>query len=132
MRPERAAIVLRRGSPSARGQRMIVTLRGGSGRRIGAPAARLPPVGQRGGRSRMEMASGNEQSAAVGPLAPRPPAEWFTANRVKGHTRLRLEGWGDEPEFAQAAAGFKALGARVFTRHVKSGDEAPWPPAVWK
>jgi hypothetical protein len=80
----------------------------------------------------VETASTTEQSAAASPLVPRPLPEWYTANRVKGHTRLRLAGWGDEPEFAQAAAGFKALGARVFTRHVHSGDEAPWPPAVWK
>jgi hypothetical protein len=51
---------------------------------------------------------------------------------VKGNTRLTLARWGEADEFAHAAAGFKALGAGVFTRHVKSGDEDPWPRPRWK
>jgi hypothetical protein len=54
---------------------------------------------------------------------------WFTANRVHGHTRLTLSRWHDTPEFNRAAAGFEALGARCFTRHVKTGDDDPWWPA---
>ena len=53
---------------------------------------------------------------AVGALPP-----WFTKNRVHGHTRLILRLWHDTDGFALAAAGFKALGAHVFTRHVKTG-----------
>src|SRR5262245_24514726 len=57
---------------------------------------------------------------------------WFDANRVQGHTRLTLgmppEFWYRTPEFDHAAAGFKRLGAAVFTRHVKSADEDPWWP----
>jgi hypothetical protein len=64
-------------------------------------------------------------------VRPRSLPEWFLSKRVKGHTRLTLARWGDEDEFAHAAAGFKALGAGVFTRHVKTGDEGPWPRAVW-
>jgi hypothetical protein len=63
--------------------------------------------------------------------APRTLPTWFKANRVKGTTRLRLAQWGGRPEFTQAAAGFQALGASVFTRHVKSGDEDPWRRDVW-
>jgi hypothetical protein len=55
---------------------------------------------------------------------------WFTTNRVHGHTRLRLGPWHDQAEFTEAGAGFKALGAAVFTRHVKSGDEDPWWPTA--
>ena len=58
--------------------------------------------------------------------------EWYLANRVKGNTRLRFRGWHDKPEFAEAAKGFKALGAGVLTRHVKSGDEGPWRPEDWQ
>jgi hypothetical protein len=58
--------------------------------------------------------------------------DWFLANRVKGNTRLGFRRWHDEREFAEAAKGFKALGAGAFTRHVKSRDEDPWPSAVWQ
>lgn len=54
--------------------------------------------------------------------------EWFEANRVQGHTRLHIHPWLKEEEFAEAAAGFRALGAGAFGRHVKSGDEDPWWP----
>jgi hypothetical protein len=56
---------------------------------------------------------------------------WFEANRVQGHTRLTLnDRWYGTPEFTGAAAGFKALGADVFTRHVKTADEDPWWPTA--
>jgi len=61
-----------------------------------------------------------------------PLPAWFRLNRVKGTTRLTFSVWGDEPEFKQAAAGFEALGAGAFTRHVKTGQEDPWPPSVWQ
>jgi len=65
-------------------------------------------------------------------MNPRSLPAWYTANRVKGNTRLSFRRWHDTPEFAQAAAGFKALGAGAFTRHVKTGDEDPWPGTVWQ
>jgi hypothetical protein len=58
--------------------------------------------------------------------------DWFLANRVKGNTRLGFRRWHDDREFAEAAKGFRALGAGAFTRHVKSRDEDPWPSAVWQ
>ena len=74
------------------------------------------------------------ENAAVRIKQETPPMlpDWFRANRVMGHTRLPFRVWGDEQEFAHAAGGFNALGAGVFTRHVKSGDEDPWPRAVWR
>jgi hypothetical protein len=57
---------------------------------------------------------------------------WFRGSRVKGHTRLALSRWQGTAEFAEAGAGFEALGARVFTRHFKTGDEDPWPEDVWQ
>jgi hypothetical protein len=65
-------------------------------------------------------------------MASRSLPAWFLANRVKGHTRLSFSAWHGTPEFAQAAAGFKALGAGAFTRHVKTRDEDPWPGTVWQ
>ena len=65
-------------------------------------------------------------------LAPDPrsglPA-WFDGTRVFCTTRLSRRVWYGRPEFTQAAAGFEALGAAVFTRHVKTGAEDPWPRA---
>ncbi len=55
--------------------------------------------------------------------------EWFLANRVQGHTRLAIT-WMNKPEFKDAAAGFKGLGANAFTRHVKTADEDPWWPSA--
>ena len=52
-------------------------------------------------------------------------------NRVKGTTRLGIGRWEDTPEFAEAAAAFRALGASAFTRHFKSRDEDPWPKQTW-
>ena len=70
------------------------------------------------------------RKAKVDPVEPRLTGSlpsWFTTNRVHGHTRLILSQWPhDSPHFARAAAGFKALGAHVFTRHAKTGDEDPW------
>jgi hypothetical protein len=57
---------------------------------------------------------------------------WFRLNRVKGNTRLSLRDWGGTEEFEKAAEGFKALGARAFTRHFKSRREDPWPHEVWE
>jgi hypothetical protein len=55
--------------------------------------------------------------------------DWFTTNRVHGHTRLILKSWGGKPGVDGAAARFNALGAHAFTRHAKSGKEdPPWPP----
>jgi hypothetical protein len=66
----------------------------------------------------------------VRPPGSRSLPDWFVANRVQGHTRLPLGPWHATPEFEQAAFGFKALGARAFARHVKSGDEDPWWPTA--
>jgi hypothetical protein len=65
-------------------------------------------------------------------MTSRPLPTWFTANRVKGHTRLSYTAWHGTQEFAHAAAGFRALGARLFTRHVKTRDEDPWPGNTWQ
>lgn len=59
---------------------------------------------------------------------------WFSENRIHGHTRLseydpRLgleRSWHKTTESKNSARIFKSLGARVFTRHVKTGDEDPW------
>ncbi len=67
-----------------------------------------------------------------GSMTPRTLPDWFKANRVKGHTRLSFSGWYGTDEFAHAAAGFKALGAGAFTRHVKTSEEDPWPREVWQ
>jgi hypothetical protein len=70
--------------------------------------------------------------ATVLPAPSRPPLPgWFVGNRVHGQTRLPFGArWDGEDEFTQAAAGFKVLGARVFTRHVKTGwEDPPWPTA---
>jgi hypothetical protein len=54
---------------------------------------------------------------------------WFDGNRVFGTTRLSRRVWSGTQEFTRAASGFKTLGAAVFTRHVKTGAEDPWPRA---
>jgi hypothetical protein len=51
---------------------------------------------------------------------------------VTGWTRLAFSQWEGEQQFTQAAAGFQALGAGAFTRHVKTRDEDPWPASVWQ
>jgi len=73
--------------------------------------------------------SGDETATRVRP-APRSLPAWFEASRVQGHTQLGIRLWLDKPEFARAAAGFKALGAGAFARHVKSRDEDPWWPTA--
>lgn len=55
--------------------------------------------------------------------------DWFEGNRVQAHTRLSLN-WHKTPEFINAAEGFKAMGAKVFTRHAKTGSEDPWWPTL--
>jgi hypothetical protein len=90
---------------------------------------------QQGGGRAMEDAIAPAESDALVAVAPalgrsRLP-RWFDVNRVQGHTRLRLRDSYDKPEFTHAAAGFKAVGAGAFTRHVKSADEdPPWPTAL--
>lgn len=60
--------------------------------------------------------------------------EWFEENRVQGHTRLPIQHlrWGlDRPAFQNAAAIFREkLGARVYTRHVKTCSQSPWWPTA--
>jgi hypothetical protein len=73
---------------------------------------------------------GDETATRGRPRTMRSLPAWFEANRVQGHTRLGIRQWLDKPEFAQAAAGFRALGADAFARHVKSGDEDPWWPTA--
>ena len=54
---------------------------------------------------------------------------WFDRHRVQGHTRLPIvhSQYGLETKaFTCASKGFKRLGAKVFTRHVKSGTHRPW------
>src|SRR5262245_29279650 len=69
--------------------------------------------------------------------SPRSPAasrrslpDWYDGSRVQGHTRLSIGRWLDEPEWTNAAAGFRGLGARAFARHVKSRREEPWWPTA--
>lgn len=55
--------------------------------------------------------------------------EWFDSHRGQLHTRL---GFGNK-EFFEKRVGeaFRSVGARIYTRHVKSGDESPmWPTRV--
>lgn len=54
--------------------------------------------------------------------------EWFVAHRVQGHTRLTYN-QRKLPQFQDAAKRFRAMGARVFTRHVKSKGEGAWWPS---
>jgi hypothetical protein len=76
-------------------------------------------------------------STEAEPAVSRLPS-WFDGNRVQGHTRLALgkyepprpRFWYGTEQFKHAGAGFKALGARAFTRHVKSRDEDPWWPTA--
>ena len=54
---------------------------------------------------------------------------WFLGNRVHAHTRLTLK-FMDLPVFFHAGSEFKKMGARVFVRHIKSGDEGAWWPSA--
>ena len=73
---------------------------------------------------------GSPSTMDFGPATAGSLPAWFERNRVQGHTLLHIRPWLDKPEFAQAAVGFKALGAGAFARHVKSGDEDPWWPTA--
>lgn len=50
---------------------------------------------------------------------------WFLKNRVQAHTRLTLN-FIDSPIFFNVAKEFKKMGASVYTRHIKTGDEGAW------
>ncbi|UCD28178.1 MAG: hypothetical protein JSV03_13960 [Planctomycetota bacterium] len=54
---------------------------------------------------------------------------WFDGNRVQAHTRLLLHLWGEKPIFYTAAEEFQKMGANVFTRFVKGGQDACWWPS---
>jgi hypothetical protein len=82
----------------------------------------------RAGRVRSSGSGADATSGAALTTSASLPA-WFAENRVQGHTRLGIRLL-DTPEFEDAAAGFKALGAGAFTRHVKSGKEGPWWPSA--
>jgi hypothetical protein len=76
-----------------------------------------------------------EPAPGQGPTLPVPPRKlpgWFVGNRVHGQTRLVFgDRWDGSVQFLHAAEGFKELGARVFTRHVKSAaEDPPWPTAL--
>jgi hypothetical protein len=66
------------------------------------------------------------------PAPPRTLPGWFVGNRVHGQTRLEFgDRWDGSDQFLHAAEGFKVLGARVFTRHVKcAAEDPPWPTAL--
>lgn len=51
--------------------------------------------------------------------------DWYEEHRVQLHTRLSLR-WLDAPIFFNAAEAFRAMGATVYTRHIKSGAEGAW------
>lgn len=74
-------------------------------------------------------------ATAAAPVRPRPLQvapyylpDWYDANRAQAHLRLSLE-WLDRPVFSSAASDVRSLGARVLTRHIKSGDEGAWWPS---
>jgi hypothetical protein len=76
-----------------------------------------------------------EPAPDQGPALPAPPRKlpgWFIGDRVHGQTRLQFgDRWDGRDQFLHAAEGFKELGARVFTRHVKSAaEDPPWPTAL--
>lgn len=51
--------------------------------------------------------------------------DWYEDHRVQLHTRLSLR-WLERPIFFNAAEAFRAMGATVYTRHIKSGAEGAW------
>ncbi len=65
--------------------------------------------------------------------------DFFDQNRVHAHTplaeideRLGLaRSWFESYESENAASLLADMGAQVFTRHVKTGDEDPWWPSEW-
>jgi arylsulfatase A-like enzyme len=75
-------------------------------------------------------APAENDSSAAGGAAYRLP-EWFESRRGHLHTRL---GFGKQKYFERRVGkAFASVGAKVYTRHVKSGDESPmWPTLVGK
>jgi len=67
------------------------------------------------------LVEGWKFAAPAGPL----PA-WHEGNRVQPGTRLDLRRWLGKPEFTEASAASAELGAKVLTRHFKSGPEPSW------
>jgi hypothetical protein len=55
---------------------------------------------------------------------------WFLATRVVLHTRLTLNAWFTRPLFNEAEGHIAAMGARAYSRHIKSGDEGAWWPSA--
>lgn len=56
---------------------------------------------------------------------------WFDGQRVQLHTRLNTNMFRRNPAlFDNAGAKFKAMGAQVVTRHIKSGQEGAWWPSA--
>ena len=78
------------------------------------------------------MISAARPSDAQAPnaLNQQPENDWFFSNRIQAHTRLSLIRHGHMAAFQQAGALFRASGAQVFTRHVKTSDEAAWWPSA--
>ncbi len=56
--------------------------------------------------------------------------DWFRANRVHAHTRLSFKKYGKAAIFLDAGRHFKAMGANVYVRHVKTGREGAWWPSA--
>ena len=55
--------------------------------------------------------------------------DYFVEHRVQLHTRLSLRKWSSEPLFKQAEGHFAEMGAKVYTRHCKTGREGAWWPS---
>jgi len=55
--------------------------------------------------------------------------DYFVEHRVQLHTRLSLRSWGSKPVFKQAEGYFAEMGAKVYTRHCKTGREGAWWPS---
>lgn len=56
------------------------------------------------------------------------PPGWFLEHRIQAHTRLSLK-WREREIFHNAAREFSQMGVRIFTRHLKTGDEGAWWPS---
>lgn len=103
---------------------------------LGAPwaeeAANAPADGGPGSTNRAPAMAAGMPAGQDGPAcaAKYELPGWFDGCRVQAHTRLNLPYLRKSPElFFSAAARFKDMGARVFTRHIKSGDEGAWWPS---
>ncbi|HEO70891.1 MAG TPA: hypothetical protein ENN80_06465, partial [Candidatus Hydrogenedentes bacterium] len=92
-------------------------------------AEREPVVYPTAAQALIDAPLANVRSEWVRDAAGYPLPEWFDKYRVQAHTRFGPH-WMDDPEFLTAADGFRKTGARVFTRHIKSGDEAAWWPSA--